>query len=89
MQSSLRLSLYLCDKSDARVEHLQHLSPFSSYFEEVKDVVVLLRHVHCWLEKIQEDGGGHDGPAVHHGVVGLVWKAERNKTVVADGHQNL
>ena len=39
--------------------------------EEIEHVLVLLRHGHLRLDEVEEKGGGHDGAAVDHGVVGL------------------
>ena len=39
--------------------------------EEVMDILILLWHGHLGLDQVEEEGGGHDGPAVDHGVVGL------------------
>ena len=39
--------------------------------EKVKDVFILLGDGHLRLDEVEEEGGGHDGPAVDHGVVGL------------------
>ena len=39
--------------------------------EEVMDILILLWHGHLGFDQVEEEGGGHDGPAVDHGVVGL------------------
>ena len=39
--------------------------------EEVENVFIFLRDGHLRLDEVEEEGGGHDGPAVDHGVVGL------------------
>ena len=51
---------------DGRTDRLTRL-------KKVEDVVVFLRHVHLWLHQVEEDAGRHDGAAVHHRVVRLIW----------------
>ena len=39
--------------------------------KEVMDILILLWHRHLGFDQVEEEGGGHDGPTVDHGVVGL------------------
>ena len=50
-----------------------------SYREEVGDELELFRDGEARLDQVEKQGGGHNRPAVHHGVVRLSYIRIRNR----------
>ena len=51
--------------------------------EEVLDKLELLTVGHLWPDQVEEHGGGEDGAAVDHGVVGLPVGVQRDLVTTA------